>query len=156
MPRVEIFTEVNAPIERVFDFSRSIDAHLESQTKHREVAVAGRTTGLIETGEVVTWEATHLGVRQRLTSRIVLMDRPRHFRDSMVAGAFKRFDHDHCFSTTAEGRTLMRDLFDYEAPLGLIGRLADVLFLSRYIHALLSERNATIKRLSESSASLAV
>jgi ligand-binding SRPBCC domain-containing protein len=146
MPRINIETVIFAPIERVFDLARSIDVHKDSQSAHQEKAVAGRTSGLIENGEVVTWEAVHFGVRQRLTSRIVAMDRPTHFRDSMVAGAFKRIDHDHFFRSRPDGATLMRDLFDYEAPLGILGRLADALFLERYMCRLLKDRNQVIKR----------
>jgi ligand-binding SRPBCC domain-containing protein len=148
MPRVEIVTEIAAPIGRVFDLARNIDVHQESQTRHRERAVAGRTSGLIEAGETVTWEAVHFGVRQRLTSRIDSMTRPVHFRDSMVAGAFRSFVHDHHFEEIPGG-TRMTDVFEYIAPLGVLGRLADGLFLMRYMRCLLEERNAVIKGLAE-------
>jgi ligand-binding SRPBCC domain-containing protein len=149
MPRIEITTEVAAPLERVFDLARDIDVHQQSQTKHQERAVAGRTSGLIEEGEEVTWEAVHFGVRQKLTSRITVMRRPAHFRDVMVRGAFKRFEHDHYFTSLPGNRTLMRDVFDYTSPLGWLGRLADILFLQRYMARLLLERNLVIKRLAE-------
>src|SRR6185295_16332521 len=131
MPRIELTTVIAAPIETVFDLARSIDAHAASQASHGEKAVAGRTSGLIEQGEEVTWEARHLGFRQRLTSRIVAMQRPRYFRDSMIRGAFKRIEHDHFFESTPMG-TVMKDVFDYTAPLGWLGRLADHLFLEHY------------------------
>lgn len=62
-----------------------------------ERAVAGRTTGLIELGEEVTWEGRHFGFRQRFTSRISAFDRPLRFQDRMIRGAFKSFVHDHDF-----------------------------------------------------------
>jgi len=134
----------------VFDISRDIDAHQQSQAKNKEIAVAGRTSGLIEQGEDVTWEAVHFGIRQRLTSRIVAMNRPIHFRDSMVTGAFKRLDHDHIFETDPDGRTRMIDVFDYTSPMGFLGRMADAIFLKRYMRRLLEERNAVIKSMAES------
>lgn len=150
MPRIEISTSIDAPIGTVFDLARSIDAHQHSQASHQEKAVAGRTSGLIELDESVTWEAVHFGFPQRLTSKIVTMDSPTHFRDSMVAGAFKRFDHDHFFSTASDGSTVMTDIFDYASPLGPLGMLADMLFLRRYMTNLLSERNEALKELAES------
>lgn len=149
MPIIHLTTTIAAPIEVVFDLARSIDLHLESTAQTNERAVGGRTSGLIGFGEEVTWEATHFFVRQRLTARIVQFDRPRHFRDSMVSGAFCRFDHDHHF--VADGRrTVMTDMFDYTAPLGLLGRLADMLFLKRYMRQLLAIRNHVIKMAAES------
>ncbi len=150
MPRIAVITEVRAPIAIVFDLSRSIDAHQATQTSHHERAVAGRITGLIERDEDVTWEATHFGVRQKLTSRIVQMNRPCYFRDSLVRGAFKRFDHDHFFESTPQDGTRMRDVFDYTSPLGLLGVIADALFLRAYMRRLLEERNEIIKRIAES------
>jgi ligand-binding SRPBCC domain-containing protein len=152
VPRIELVTDIAAPIEQVFDFARSIDVHQESQTRHREKAVAGRTSGLVEAGDTVTWEATHFGVRQRLSSRIDAMTLPVHFRDSMISGAFARFVHDHHFEEVAGG-TRMTDVFDYTSPLGLLGRLADVLFLERYMRWLLEERNEVIRRLAEAAGS---
>jgi ligand-binding SRPBCC domain-containing protein len=149
MPRIETDTAISAPIERVFDLARSIDVHKESQSAHRESAIAGRTSGLIQNGEIVTWEAVHFGVRQRLSSQIVAMTRPTHFRDAMVSGAFKRIDHDHFFESQPDGSTRMNDIFDYSAPLGPIGRLADWLFLKAYMRKLLEARNQVIKCLAE-------
>jgi ligand-binding SRPBCC domain-containing protein len=151
MPRIEVIAEIKAPIGKVFDLSRSIDLHQESQAAHRERAVAGRISGLIEEGEEVTWEATHFGIRQKLTSRIVEMRRPTYFRDALVRGAFKRFDHDHFFEELPGPRTRVRDVFDYTAPLGPIGRILDALVLERYMRNLIVERNAAIKRKAEAS-----
>jgi ligand-binding SRPBCC domain-containing protein len=152
MPRIETDTAISAPVEIVFDLARSIDVHRQSQSAHREIAIAGRTAGLIENGEMVTWEAVHFGVRQRLTSQIVAMTRPTHFRDSMVSGAFKSIVHDHFFESQPDGSTRMKDIFDYAAPLGPIGRLADWLFLEAYMRRLLEARNQVIKRLAEGKA----
>ncbi len=101
MPVIEIETRIDASIETVFDLARSIDLHVQSTAQTNEKAVAGCTTGLISLRESVTWEAVHFGVKQRLATKIVQFDRPRHFRDSMVSGAFKRFDHDHYFESVA-------------------------------------------------------
>lgn len=150
MPIITIETKIGAPVERVFDLARSIDLHQESMNGSGERAIDGVTSGLIGMGESVTWEARHFGIRQRLTSKIVVFDRPRHFRDSMVSGAFKRFDHDHFFEAEGDG-ALMTDIFDYDAPLGMLGKLADLLFLERYMKRLLVERNQVIKKTAERS-----
>ena len=110
--------------------------------------MAGVTKGLINLGEEVTWEATHFGIRQRLTSRITLFDRPRQFRDSQVTGIFKRFNHDHIFHLE-RGATTMLDRFDYTSPLGVLGRIADALFLRSYLRRFLERRALSIKAVAE-------
>ena len=149
MPLIKLETIINAPVERVFDLARSIDLHKDSMSKYDEKAVAGKTSGLIEMNETVTWEATHFGVRQKLTSRITAFDRPNYFRDSMVSGAFTRFDHDHFFEEYSGG-TLLKDEFDFDSPLGILGNIADFLFVESHLRKMLEERNRLIKRIAES------
>ncbi len=52
--RMELFIE--APPELCFDLARSIDVHMLSMSGSQERAIGGRTSGLIELGETVTWE----------------------------------------------------------------------------------------------------
>ena len=151
MPVIVLETRIRAPRERVFDLARSIDAHQASTPGTTERAVAGITSGLIGLGEEVTWRARHFGVTQHLTVRITACDRPRHFQDVMLRGAFARMRHDHHFSTDSldPNVTLMTDRFDFAAPLGPLGRLAEILFLTRYLRRFLKTRNALLKACAE-------
>ena len=144
MPILRLETRVLAPVERVFDLSRSVDVHVASTAATGERAVAGVTRGLMDLGDEVTWEAVHLGIRQRLSTRITEMERPHRFVDEMIRGAFARFRHVHEFRGDESG-TLMIDEFDYTSPLGWLGRLADIVFLRAYMTRLLEVRNGHIK-----------
>jgi ligand-binding SRPBCC domain-containing protein len=148
MATIRIVTPINAPIEVCFDLARDIDFHTRSLADTGERAVAGRTAGLIGLGESVTWEARHLGVRQRFTARVTAFDPPRYFRDEMTAGAFRRFAHDHRFEQR-DGGTVMTDEVAFRSPLGPIGWLVDALFLTRYLRRLLAGRCQAIKREAE-------
>ena len=149
MPVIRLETLIAAPIETCFDMARDVDLHQRSTAASAEKVVAGVTSGRMELGDEVTWEATHFGVRQRLSSRITAFDRPNRFVDEMVRGAFARFRHTHDFIRQNAG-TLMVDVFDYTSPLGVVGRLADFLFLRRYMTRLLQRRNAYLKSAAES------
>ena len=152
MVRLEEVAVIHAPIERCFNLARSVEVHLKGNRHWGEEAVAlgGVTSGLIGLGERVTWRARHFGVRQRLTSEITAMDAPRYLQDTMIRGAFRSMQHDHYFRTLEDGSTEMRDVFCFEAPLGVVGRLVEVLLLRRYMTALLRERNAIVKQVAES------
>lgn len=148
MPSIQLTTIINAPIERCFYLARDIDFHQRSVAHTAERAIGGVTSGLIALGETVTWEATHFGVRQRLTVRITGYEPPHSFVDEMTRGAFARFTHRHEFLAVAGG-TAMRDDFDYTAPLGPLGKIADWLFLERYMRRLLLTRNRELRRVAE-------
>jgi ligand-binding SRPBCC domain-containing protein len=149
MAIIELSTLIRAPRERVFDLARSIDAHQDSTGGTEERAVAGVTKGLIGMDGEVTWEARHFGVRQRLTVRVTAFDRPRHFQDVMISGAFKSMSHDHTFAEHPEG-TLMSDRFEFKAPLGILGTIVEQLFLASYMRRFIICRNEVLKRLAES------
>jgi ligand-binding SRPBCC domain-containing protein len=151
MPKIELETEINSSnIERVFDLIRSIDLHKVSTAKTNEVAIAGRTSGLIELGETVTWKAKHLGFYQKLTSIITDFERPTFFVDEMHKGAFKSFRHEHRLRKE-NNYIIIKDTFEYVAPLGWLGKIADVLFLKNYMKRFLMERNKVIKEFAETS-----
>ena len=149
MPTIELATSIAAPIDRVFDLARSIDLHTNSTSSTGERAIAGVTSGLIGPGQEVTWRARHFGVWQSLTVRVTVFERPTHFADAMLRGAFRSMEHHHYFEQSGSGTT-MRDVFSFQSPLGILGRIADSLFLTRYMKSFLIERNRVIKATAES------
>ena len=148
MPKIYLVTHINASNEKVFNLSRSIDLHIQSTKQTGEQAIAGRTNGLIGLGETVTWRARHFGIWQNLTSKVTEYNYPTFFADEMVNGAFKSFRHEHHFISEGDG-TLMRDVFVFESPLGMLGQLFNWLVLKRYMVKLLTERNRVIKQAAE-------
>lgn len=148
MARFRIVTEIAAPIDVCFDVARDVDFHIRSLSGTGERAVAGRTSGLIGLGESVTWEARHVGIRQRLTSEVTAFERPAYFRDVMTRGAFRSFAHDHRFEQQGLG-TVMIDEVGFRSPLGPLGWLVDRLFMAGYLRRLLERRCLAIKREAE-------
>ena len=148
MPTIELETRIKSDINICFDLSRSIDLHKISTAKTKEEAIDGRKSGLINLDEFVTWNATHFGIKQKLTSKITEFNRPFHFRDEQLKGAFKFIIHDHYFETLGD-RVKMKDVFSFQSPLGLMGRLIDKIILTDYLTKILKERNAVIKEFAE-------
>jgi ligand-binding SRPBCC domain-containing protein len=150
MPRILLETHINAQVDVCFDIARSVDVHLASAGHTGERAVAGRTSGLMNLHDTVTWRARHLGVWQNLTSKISEMKAPEYFTDEMTKGAFKSFRHEHHFTKSDDGGTLMKDIFEFEAPYGVAGMVVNRLFLTAYMRRFLEERNRCIKEYAES------
>src|SRR5260370_8066907 len=126
MPTIRLETYINAPIERCFDLSLSVDLHRHSVAHTHERPIAGVTTGMMKLGDTVTWEAVHFGIKQRLVSKITAYERPYRFTDEMFRGAFQEITHLHKFFPQQPG-TLMIDLFSFRAPLPILGRLPAIL-----------------------------
>jgi len=148
MSHIHLTTFIKAPIERVFDLSRSITLHKVSTSKTDERAIAGVTSGLISKDETVTWQAKHLFKTRQFTSKITEMHSPLLFVDEMIKGDFKNFRHQHHFKKVENG-TIMIDLVDFESPYAVLGKIVNSIFLKKYIESFLVKRNITIKEYAE-------
>ncbi len=148
MPVIHCTTFVAAPVERVFDLSRSIEVHRHSMQKHKEQAVGGLFTGLLGKGEEVTWKAHHLFKTRILKTKITEFDRPVRFVDEQVSGDFSMMKHQHFFKPCDNG-TIMIDIFQFETPYKLIGTIVNRIYLTRYMKTLLDEKNKVIKEMAE-------
>lgn len=149
MPLIHLETRIKAPIGRCYDLSCSIDLHKASTQASKEEAIAGIIKGLIGQGDYVTWRAKHLGFTHEMTTVIPEARRPHYFISRMKNGPFKKIEHKHIFRSEGD-ETVMIDEFDFEAPFGILGRLAEWLVLRSYMKRLLAERNELIKRVAES------
>jgi ligand-binding SRPBCC domain-containing protein len=150
MKRIEVETTFEVPIEKLFDAERNITLHTSTQKHHSERAISGVTEGLIELGQEVAWEAIHFGISQRLRVRITHMERPHYFRDEMIYGIFKSFSHEHHFSEIVENKTIKKDVLLLSAPLGLLGVIAENVFLGCYMKRFLQKKNLELKIILES------
>jgi ligand-binding SRPBCC domain-containing protein len=148
MARIHLTTFISAPIERVFNLSRSINLHKISTADTNEEAIAGTTTGLINIDETVTWRAKHLFKTRQFTSKITAMKTPEHFTDEMLQGDFKSFKHYHHFKKVDNG-TIIIDIIDFESPYGSIGKIFNAIYLKKYLEKFLIKRNDTIKQYAE-------
>ena len=67
----------------------------------------------------------------------------------MIKGAFKRFDHDHIFEQL-NGKVKITDIFDYESPFSILGKMVDAMILENYMTDFSFKRNHAIKKALES------
>ena len=148
MSSIHLTTFIAAPVERVFDLSRSINLHQISTASTYEKAIAGVINGLIKENETVTWEAKHLFKKRQFTSRISAMKDPLYFVDEMIKGDFKSFKHEHHFKSVNNG-TIMIDQVNFESPYGVLGKWMNTFYLKNYLEKLLTSRNNVIKEYAE-------
>ena len=151
MTTIIVNTRILAPIEVCFDLARNVDTHIKTSSSTGERVVGGRTSGLLELGDVVTFEAVHFGIRQQLTSKIVEFDRPKRFVDEMVEGAFASLRHVHEFFIE-DTSVIMRDTLIWRSPLGLLGVIADRLFVKRHMYEFMVTKQLELKAYAERTA----
>jgi ligand-binding SRPBCC domain-containing protein len=147
--RIVIDTFIKAPPEICFDLALNVEAHAESAAFSGErVVEPGRLSGTLQSGDMIAFEGFHFGIRQRFVARIGEVERPSFFTDEMVHGIFKWLRHRHEFHER-DGGTLMRDILEWEAPLGVFGRVADRLFLRRHMNWFVATKQSHLKVMAE-------
>jgi hypothetical protein len=144
METIRLATWIDAPVERCFLLSLNIDLRVASGRETGEDAIEGVTTGLIGEGQTVTFQGGRFGVRWRQTNRMEIVRPYSYFRDVMVEGDFKRYEHDHHFAVMDDG-TRMRDEVTFSLRWSL-----ERFGARRRMAQCLAERNALIKRVAES------
>ncbi|MFD2521518.1 SRPBCC family protein [Emticicia soli] len=149
MPIIILETPIRASAEICYNLSLSVDLHQLSTVRTKEHIVAGVREGIMKLGESVTWRAKHFGIWLKLSSKITEANKPAYFVDEMQKGPFKVMRHQHHFIESC-GSILMKDIFMFESPMGILGRIANKLVLEDYLRGFLRERNQCIKEMAES------
>jgi ligand-binding SRPBCC domain-containing protein len=141
---------ISAPLERCFLLSTSL-AIVEIELGMRPVAkgAATRTEGLVVGGDRIRWEGWQLGLPQVHVSLISAYEPYRFFQDTMIAGRFRAFSHDHEF-TEIGGQVLLKDTIRFSMPLGVAGRLVGKYVMIPHIRELMARRFQLLKRIAES------
>lgn len=138
---IRVESVVAATLEACFDSHLDIGLHRASATASFEKVVSPRQEGRLALGEEVTFEGKHLGIRFRMTSKVVAYERPLRFVDEMQKGPFRWLRHVHTFEAVSEG-TRVVDEMDFASG---FGRLADAL-IARHLRRFLEERSSFLKR----------
>ena len=148
MPLVQIETFINADIQTCFDLARNVDFYQKSIKNSREIAIDGKTTGLVEVNDFITWEAKHLGFVRHITLKVTEFNNPSLFVDEIVEGDFKAYKHEHIFRKS-NNKTIMIDKFYFESNWGVLGKIVDKFFMKKYMINILKIRNKTLKEKAE-------
>jgi ligand-binding SRPBCC domain-containing protein len=91
-----------------------------------------------------------LSFRAQWIALITEFEWNHHFADIQKRGPFKRFKHRHEFSAeTRDGRrgTLVRDVIEYDPGFGVIGKLAQKLFIGPRLKRTFEYRQKTLEKL---------
>lgn len=151
---------IAAPLARVWALSTSVDVvKLTLGFK----PVEGITHGPVKADSLVLWKGWLFGLPQHHLTRITAFNPPHddlpgdgdgknahlsaHFQDTQAAGRFARFQHDHYFTTTGNGDTLLYDEIRFSLPFGPAGALVAAGIMQPFIRRTLRSRFQLLSRL---------
>lgn len=147
-PRYQLRRELFIPLPRAQVFAFFADAaNLESITPEFlrfRILTPGPIT--MRAGTVIDYQLRLLLIPFHWRTVIEVYEPNERFVDGQAKGPYKSWRHVHEF-VDAEGGTLMRDVVDYDLPLGPLGSLTHALFVRRAVRRIFDFRNDRILQL---------
>jgi ligand-binding SRPBCC domain-containing protein len=149
MTKIHVTTFINAPIERVFNLSRSLALSKMAFKGAKEQLLSSSAANMVAAGETITLRAKHLGKTREITARVTDFTLPDGYTEEQIKGDLKSFRHEYHFKKVENG-TIMIDLLEYEDPRDLVGSLTGKFFLKSYFEKNVKKKNDLIRQYAES------
>lgn len=134
------------PLDVVFRFFASA-ANLEAITPpFLRFSMQGPVPGQMQRGTIIRYRLRLFGIPVYWRTLISEWEPPLRFVDIQQKGPYRLWRHEHTFRPV-EGGTLMRDVVEYHIPLGILGHVAQRLFVRRQLMAIWRYRERKIDEL---------
>ncbi len=146
MAHLQISVILPAPRAQVFDLLTSAQRLADLLAPRIEVQLV-RAAESARRGAEYEFLMTRYGLSQTVRLRIEDFLKSSRLTYRQTEGLFQEWVHTMKFEDHGENQTLVTDYVDYRVPFGLIGYLADDLFLRRDLRTILEKRLAKAKDL---------
>jgi ligand-binding SRPBCC domain-containing protein len=148
MARIHLTTFIAAPIERVFNLSRSLAVYKYLFNNRKERFSSGAGSGLLNKDETLSIIARHAGKTRLSMLKVTTMEKPVRFTEEQVKGDLQHYRHEHYFKAVDNG-TIVIDLLDFGHPRGIIGKYLGKIYLRNYLEELIRKHNEVIRSYAE-------
>jgi ligand-binding SRPBCC domain-containing protein len=149
MPEIKLTTFIAAPVERVFDLSRSVSLVKQALLANDIIITGEKTTGLLREGESVTLESKLFFKKRVWKLQITKIVKPEMYIEEQAEGFLKSFTHIRYFKPCENGSFLI-DQVSYDLKQGIAGEVADKMVFRNYLSRVIEIKNASIKQAAES------
>ena len=98
-------------------------------------------------GMIITYKISPLlGIKMNWMTEITHVKEGEYFVDEQRFGPYALWHHQHHFKAI-EGGVLMTDILNYAMPYGIIGRMANAVFVSKKIEKIFEYRRKAVVEL---------
>ena len=98
-------------------------------------------------GMIITYTVTPLlNIPLNWITEITHIKKNKYFVDEQRIGPYKMWHHEHIFEQKEDG-ILMTDIITYVPPMGVLGKLANFLFINKKVNRIFDYRKKIIDQL---------
>jgi ligand-binding SRPBCC domain-containing protein len=116
-------SKIPASANAVYDWHALPDALTRLTPPWENARVIEQTGGIEDVGSRVKIRLRVGPFSQTWTAEHTACEPGRMFRDVMISGPFRRWEHTHLFIPDGENSSWLEDRVEYEFPFGWLGRL---------------------------------
>lgn len=138
---------INAGIEEVWDFISSPLNLGRITPPSMNFEIKSLLPGKMYAGLIIIYRVSPLKFwRTTWVTEITHISEGKYFVDEQRSGPYHLWHHEHILEP-AKNSTLMKDVVSYSPPLGIIGSIANKLFIKDQLKAVFDYRSAALNRI---------
>lgn len=134
-------------IRETWDFISSPANLKEITPEHMGFKITGNTgTEKMYPGMIITYKVSPFaGIAMDWMTEITHVQDYAYFVDEQRVGPYAMWHHQHKIEAI-EGGVLMTDIVTYQPPLGILGAVANTLFIKKQLQQIFDYRNSALER----------
>lgn len=137
---------IPASIDEIWDFISSPSNLKEITPKHMGFEVTGNTgKGQMYPGMIITYKVSPLlGIKLNWVTEITHVKDKEYFVDEQRIGPYTLWHHEHKIEPI-EGGIMMTDIVTYQPPMGILGAIANTLFIKKQLEEIFGYRTVALE-----------
>lgn len=139
---------IPASIDEIWDFISSPSNLKEITPKHMGFEVTGNTgKGQMYPGMIITYKVSPLlGIKLNWVTEITHVKDKEYFVDEQRIGPYTMWHHEHKIEPI-EGGIMMTDIVTYQPPMGILGAIANTLFIKKQLEGIFGYRTVALENI---------
>ncbi|MEE4258560.1 MAG: SRPBCC family protein [Bacteroidales bacterium] len=139
--------DLNIGLDEAWDFFSNPANLNEITPAHMNFKIMSGLGNGFYPGMIITYKIKpFLGITMNWVTEITQLREGQFFIDDQRSGPYKYWHHQHHFRATKNG-VEMTDILHYAAPFGIIGKLAELLFVNRQVKHIFNYRKKKLDQL---------
>ncbi len=139
---------IKSDIGRAWDFFSTPNNLAEITPKSMNFEILSDVPQKIYEGLLIEYKVTPIPMfRTNWVTKITEVSEGKQFVDTQLEGPYKFWHHRHIFTPIGKNLVLMRDIVDYELPLGICGDIAHSFFVKRKLEDIFDYRSEVIDQI---------
>ena len=139
---------LNVGLEDAWEFFSS-PVNLQKITpKHMGFKITSDIAKKAYAGQIITYNIGLLpGVKSSWVTEITQVEDKSFFIDEQRFGPYKMWHHEHWFESIDGSKTIMKDKISYKLPFGVLGLIAQNIFIKKQLKQIFNYRFNTLETL---------